>query len=140
VNAVEPKSGVHVWWDGLWMERAEGVSLNQLAYKRAKTFVAGGMNTLLAEKLNRTRVLRAALFDLLSSQCDRHGQNVFVNEAGKITLIDNLVVRLGMGCCSVRIANMCLPRRPEARGPHPVVCELRAAGGAWLSARAVLRC
>jgi hypothetical protein len=31
VNAIEPVSGLHIWWYGLWMERAEGVSLNQLA-------------------------------------------------------------------------------------------------------------
>lgn len=40
VNAVVPKHGLHVWWDGLWMEKAEGVSLNQLSYKRQRNFVA----------------------------------------------------------------------------------------------------
>ena len=43
-------------------------------------------------KLNKTRVIRAAMHDLLTSQCDRHAQNVFVNEHGQIRLIDNLQV------------------------------------------------
>lgn len=32
VNAVLPGLGIHVWWYGLWMERAEGLSMNQIAY------------------------------------------------------------------------------------------------------------
>jgi hypothetical protein len=32
------------------------------------------------------------MLDLLTSQCDRHGQNVFINENGQIKLIDNLQV------------------------------------------------
>jgi hypothetical protein len=32
------------------------------------------------------------MHDLLTSQCDRHAQNVFVNENGQIRLIDNLQV------------------------------------------------
>ncbi|KAG2494960.1 hypothetical protein HYH03_006895 [Edaphochlamys debaryana] len=90
VNAVVPKHGVHVWWDGLWMEKAEGISLNQLSYKRQHSFLTGALSTMFNENLNRTRVLRAAIYDLLTSQCDRHAQNVFMTETGKVTLIDNL--------------------------------------------------
>lgn len=39
VNAIEPQTGLHIWWDGLWMERAPGISLNQLSYITRKTFV-----------------------------------------------------------------------------------------------------
>jgi hypothetical protein len=39
VNAIEPSTGLHIWWDGLWMERAEGISLNQLSYITRKSFV-----------------------------------------------------------------------------------------------------
>ena len=39
VNAVVPGLGLHVWWYGLWMERAEGLSLNQLAYLGRKDLV-----------------------------------------------------------------------------------------------------
>ena len=34
-------------------------------------------------------VIRAATFDLLFSEQDRHGQNVFVSEAGRLTILDN---------------------------------------------------
>ncbi|PNW72358.1 hypothetical protein CHLRE_16g672049v5 [Chlamydomonas reinhardtii] len=90
VNAVVPKHGLHVWWDGLWMEKAEGVSLNQLSYKRQRNFVAESLTTMLGPRLNRSRVVRAAIYDLLSSQCDRHAQNVFITEQGEVKLIDNL--------------------------------------------------
>lgn len=39
--------------------------------------------------LYMVQVIRAAIFDLLTSQCDRHAQNIFVNEHGQIKLIDN---------------------------------------------------
>ncbi|GIL86258.1 hypothetical protein Vretifemale_14600 [Volvox reticuliferus] len=90
VNAVVPGHGLHVWWDGLWMERAEGLSLNQISYKRTRNFVTGSLKTVMGERLNKTLVVRAALYDLLSSQCDRHSQNVFITESGQIKLIDNL--------------------------------------------------
>eukprot|EP00798_Chlamydomonas_sp_ICE-L_P002984 gene2984-12992_t len=73
VGAIVPEYGVHIWWNGLWMERADGISMNQLAHSS-----------------NRTRVVKVALMDLLTSQCDRHGENVFINEQGNIKVIDNL--------------------------------------------------
>ena len=90
VNAIVPGLGLHIWWDGLWMERADGISINQLSYITRKAFVEDTIQSLLGDKLNQTRVVRAAIFDLLTSQCDRHAQNVFINENGTITLIDNL--------------------------------------------------
>jgi hypothetical protein len=33
--------------------------------------------------------VHAAIFDLLTSQCDRHAQNIFIAEDGGIKLIDN---------------------------------------------------
>ncbi|GFR47810.1 hypothetical protein Agub_g9587 [Astrephomene gubernaculifera] len=90
VNAVVPGHGLHVWWDGLWMERAEGFSLNHLSYKANRQFITSILQNLMGERLNKTHVVRAALYDLLSSQCDRHSQNVFLSESGELTLIDNL--------------------------------------------------
>ena len=45
----------------------------------------------------------AAIFDLLFSQCDRHGQNVYLKPDGSLVLIDNDQVRstypsLVLGC------------------------------------------
>ena len=39
VNAVVPGTGLHIWWYGLWMQRAEGISINQLSYITRKKFV-----------------------------------------------------------------------------------------------------
>jgi predicted unusual protein kinase regulating ubiquinone biosynthesis (AarF/ABC1/UbiB family) len=35
------------------------------------------------------QVLMAAVFDLLFSQCDRHGQNLYLKPDGSLVLIDN---------------------------------------------------
>ena len=51
------------------------------------------------DKLNRTRVVRAAVYDLITSQCDRHAQNVFIDEQGDIKLIDNLNVSVTETVC-----------------------------------------
>jgi hypothetical protein len=36
-----------------------------------------------------TQVVMAAIFDLLFSQCDRHGQNLYLKPDGSLVLIDN---------------------------------------------------
>jgi len=51
------------------------------------------MLDLFQNKLNHTELQQAALFDLFTSQCDRHQQNYFVNEHGKLWAIDNDQVR-----------------------------------------------
>lgn len=35
------------------------------------------------------QVMLAAIFDLLFSQCDRHGQNLYLQPDGSLVLIDN---------------------------------------------------
>lgn len=35
------------------------------------------------------QVVMAAIFDLLFSQCDRHGQNLYLKPDGSLVLIDN---------------------------------------------------
>lgn len=40
-------------------------------------------------KMNKTELVQGAIFDLLFSQCDRHQQNIFLEETGKVWLIDN---------------------------------------------------
>lgn len=40
-----------------------------------------------------TQAIRGAVFDLLTSQNDRHAQNLFINGDGSIALIDNEVGR-----------------------------------------------
>ena len=41
------------------------------------------------KKISHDNVIRAATFDLLFSESDRHGQNVFFSDEGEITLIDS---------------------------------------------------
>eukprot|EP00210_Caulerpa_lentillifera_P007684 g7335.t1 len=90
VDGVVPIFGVRVKWDGLWSEYASGVSVSSFE----DDALANGMDpnlfqTLLNEKLNSSQIVNAAILDLLSCQGDRHTQNVFLNEDGQITLIDN---------------------------------------------------
>ncbi|KAG2497271.1 hypothetical protein HYH03_004855 [Edaphochlamys debaryana] len=90
VRGVVPGVGYPLDWWGLWMEYADGISMENFLNKGrprpfARPFIADFMNN----KLNRTRVVRAAIFDLLTSQCDRHAQNIFMQADGNIKLIDN---------------------------------------------------
>lgn len=89
VDGVLPGSGFRVSWDALWADLVAGVS--------AENFVHGGKPGVKSEallefmqtKLNSTQVVLAAVFDLLFSQCDRHGQNLYFLPDGSISLIDN---------------------------------------------------
>ena len=69
VNAVIPGIGFHVRWFGLWMELADGISLENFLQKGvpSKVPIADVMDYL-HNKLNRTQVVRGAIFDLLTSQ------------------------------------------------------------------------
>eukprot|EP00798_Chlamydomonas_sp_ICE-L_P018469 gene18469-24960_t len=90
VDAIVPGMGYHIRWHGLWAEFADGVSMeNFLNRGTPKRFPPPVILDLLTKKLNKTQVVRSAIFDLLTSQCDRHAQNMFINEHGEITLIDN---------------------------------------------------
>mmetsp|Transcript_5477 Transcript_5477/g.12120 ORF Transcript_5477/g.12120 Transcript_5477/m.12120 type:complete len:525 (+) Transcript_5477:133-1707(+) len=90
ISAVVPDLGYHIRWHGLWMEYADGVSLENFLHKgEPSRFPPPVILDLMHNKLNKTQVVRAAIFDLLTSQCDRHAQNIFINEQGQIRLIDN---------------------------------------------------
>ena len=39
--------------------------------------------------INRTEIKLAALFDVLTSQCDRHQQNIFITKDRHMRVIDN---------------------------------------------------
>eukprot|EP00798_Chlamydomonas_sp_ICE-L_P026265 gene26265-17367_t len=82
--------GEHIWWNGLWMKRADGISMHQLSYVIRCLLVTNTITDLIQVKLNKTRVVEVALMDLLTTQCDRHSQNVFIDEHGNIKVIDNL--------------------------------------------------
>ena len=57
-----------------------------------EAFYAPGMTRKALEvtrSVPREDVLRCATFDLLFSEQDRHGQNVFVSETGRLRVLDN---------------------------------------------------
>lgn len=58
------------------------------------------------------QVLLAAVFDLLFSQCDRHGQNLYLKPDGSIVLIDNDQVNMTgvickRGLCKAGVSRVC---------------------------------
>lgn len=90
VNAIIPGLGYHVRWYGLFMQVAEGISMEGFLHRGTPSrFPPSAILDVLQNKLNKTRVIRGAIFDLLTSQCDRHAQNIFISESGQLTLIDN---------------------------------------------------
>ncbi|KAG2488207.1 hypothetical protein HYH03_013201 [Edaphochlamys debaryana] len=90
VRGVVPGIGYPIDWWGLWMEYVEGVSLENFLYRGWPRMLARRTQMeVFNNKLNKTRVYSAAIFDLLTSQCDRHAQNVMIQEEGNIILIDN---------------------------------------------------
>ncbi|GMH39567.1 hypothetical protein BSKO_07465 [Bryopsis sp. KO-2023] len=84
VNGVIEGVGYHINWDGMWFDLAKGVSVELFLRKNP---AAVGIELL--RKANSTQVTNIALFDLLTSQCDRHSQNIFIDGSGQLTLIDN---------------------------------------------------
>lgn len=90
VDAVVPNVGYHIRWYGIWMEIAEGISLENFLHKgKPARLGKKAVLDIMQNKLNTKQVVLAAIFDLLTSQCDRHAQNVFIDERGNIKLIDN---------------------------------------------------
>ncbi|KXZ44687.1 hypothetical protein GPECTOR_63g16 [Gonium pectorale] len=89
VNAIIPNgtfTGYHVRWHGLWMEEAPGITLHGLYTTRGAEHA---MYELLTKKMNRTQVVQQTVLDLLTAQCDRHSENVFITNAGQLSFIDN---------------------------------------------------
>lgn len=92
VNAVMPGTGYHIQWYALWMEHAPGISMEGIIRNAATPQVPRDvMADFLNSRLNKSQVPLAAVFDLLTMQCDRHQQNILVDESGNLHLIDNEV-------------------------------------------------
>ncbi|KAL6755005.1 hypothetical protein V8C86DRAFT_2686314 [Haematococcus lacustris] len=90
IEAVVPGIGFHIRWYGLWMELIPGISLENFLHKGdPKRLPPEQVLDIMHHKLNKSQVVRAAIFDLLTSQCDRHAQNIFIDEEGRLRLIDN---------------------------------------------------
>lgn len=85
LSAVMPRFGYHVRWYGVWMEEAKGITLFALHTSRDKKLAL----RLFQQNLNKTQVLLGAIWDVLTAQCDRHSENIFVDDSGSIQYIDN---------------------------------------------------
>ena len=75
--------------DVLVFETVPGVSLESLGASVSRE------NFDLMAKINPDRMYRIALFEMLTSQADRHAQNVFITEGGDVHVIDNESSMLG---------------------------------------------
>ncbi|MEW5313837.1 MAG: hypothetical protein WDW38_005372 [Sanguina aurantia] len=89
-NSYYQAPGYHIRWYGLWMEYVNGISLENFLHRGLPVrFPPEYVINFFENRINKTQAVRAAMFDLLTSQCDRHAQNVFVDEGGSLHLIDN---------------------------------------------------
>lgn len=79
----ETSSGVKQDMDVMVFGAAPGVGFESLGPRITPTLLE------LLRKIDPDRILKLALFDLLTSQGDRHGQNIFITEDGLIHGIDN---------------------------------------------------
>ncbi|GLI65785.1 hypothetical protein VaNZ11_009401 [Volvox africanus] len=90
VLGVLPGVGYPIDWWGLWMEYVEGISLENFLYRGIpRRLPLDTIADMFNNRLNKTRIVMGAIFDLLTSQCDRHAQNLFLQEDGNLKLIDN---------------------------------------------------
>eukprot|EP00798_Chlamydomonas_sp_ICE-L_P022695 gene22695-29850_t len=85
VSAVIPGLGYHIRWHAVWMEEARGITLAAIYEARAGNL----MVNILKDKLNGTQVLMGSMMDLLTAQCDRHSENIFIDERGQLQFIDS---------------------------------------------------
>ena len=99
VRTAHPLSGEKFEGDVMFMDRAPGVSLERLTRSPPDKPVVSGatvnppahrrlVHDALAAADSR-KIVRAALFDFLFGQCDRHAQNVFWTVEGDFAFIDN---------------------------------------------------
>ncbi|GMH38170.1 hypothetical protein BSKO_06054 [Bryopsis sp. KO-2023] len=85
VKGVIDGLGLHVEATGLWIDVVEGISLNYILSELDIEEV----HDLLSNHINSTEVAMVAALDVLISQCDRHDENVFFSDTGKMSIIDH---------------------------------------------------
>eukprot|EP00798_Chlamydomonas_sp_ICE-L_P020356 gene20356-27121_t len=72
-------------WIGLWMEEALGISLENVVRLGEPMMHPNQLLDIFHDTMNKTQ---AAIFDLMTSQCDRHAQNIFIDEDSGVMLIN----------------------------------------------------
>ncbi|KAJ9505716.1 hypothetical protein QJQ45_021475 [Haematococcus lacustris] len=101
ISAILPEIGYHIRWHAIWMEQADGISLENLVRLGNPMMHPNDLLDIMHNRLNKTQVVKAAIFDLMTSQCDRHAQNIFIGESGHLTLIDNERALYENGWCAM---------------------------------------
>ena len=100
IRSSNPENGDKIDSDVLFMDTAAGVSVEKLTSQVPEVVHKSGIprsppliwRKLTHDVLNAVdsaKLVRAALFDVLTGQCDRHGQNIFIDTTADITLIDS---------------------------------------------------
>ena len=91
VKSVHPTNTRKIETNALFMSVAPGISITQLDGRLVGSDPVSARNAL--ANVNHESVVKAAVMDALLGQCDRHGENIFidvVNETySKMTFIDN---------------------------------------------------
>lgn len=140
-----PGKGYHIRWYGVWMEHVHGVSfenyLNKgLPFKLRPQEVLPMMH----EQLNRTQVVHAAIFDLLTSQCDRHAQvRIHPCKHGRAAEVCPERVWLcralgSYGCPDVRTPPAC--SKHQARTMQLASGFLHALSSGWILCKGAVSC
>ncbi|GAX78973.1 hypothetical protein CEUSTIGMA_g6413.t1 [Chlamydomonas eustigma] len=88
IHGIVPGHGFHIDWLGLWFDIAEGVSVQNIQESGQPPMKPELMLDIF-HTINHTEIKLSALFDVLTSQCDRHQQNMFVTKDRKLMIIDN---------------------------------------------------
>ncbi|GMH43570.1 hypothetical protein BSKO_11492 [Bryopsis sp. KO-2023] len=111
LHGIMPETGYPIDWHALWMTEAKGIAVDNIAYWNSDPHLiqkAFG-------RINSEQVVSAAIFDLLTLQCDRHTNNIFMDEAGNLTLIDNGDALGNRGNCQngVSLSSIFIPGTPQ---------------------------
>jgi len=84
IRAVMPHTGYGLDLPALFSETAPGVTAAYMRKPKDKKAMLKFF-----QKVQGSNYLDAAIWDLLVGNCDRHGANIFIDDHGKLTLIDH---------------------------------------------------
>lgn len=100
VKTSHPASGEKFEGEVLFMEKASGVSLERITRSAPDDVVLRNGDEVKPPSSTKVvhdtlrmvgskNIIKAALFDFISGQCDRHAQNVLITPSGDFKMIDN---------------------------------------------------
>eukprot|EP00798_Chlamydomonas_sp_ICE-L_P029719 gene29719-5154_t len=72
----------------VYSDRMEIMLANRMLAEECVLHAQRTLYKLMTEKLNSTQVVLGSVMDLLTGQCDRHGENIFIDPMGQLQYID----------------------------------------------------